>query len=187
MKRKPRHGQVMSTCPCPTCRTLKESIRTTCQCSSGISKLERTLRMHLRQCIWQVGLASHPYVCVIASYMTTPYISKQTDDDIDGAAMDGSPCTIGDDSNSTSENPWSMNNNVNMLYIDQPVGVGYSYDALIKSTQDLLFIGVPETSTGISPMEAYKAMFLPRTQRSDTACFHLKISTRLRTPLALQQ
>jgi hypothetical protein len=75
--------------------------------------------------------------------------------------MDGGPCTIGDDSNSTIENPWSMNQKVNMLYIDQPVGVGYSYDALIKSTQDLLFIGVPETSTGIVPMEGYKGNVPP--------------------------
>jgi carboxypeptidase D len=43
-----------------------------------------------------------------------------------------------------------------MLYVDQPVGTGYSYDALVKSTQDLLFIGKPKLSTGITPFEAYK-------------------------------
>ena len=49
-----------------------------------------------------------------------------------------------------------MNTNVNMLYVDQPVGTGYSYDALVKSTQDLLFIGKPKLATGITPFEAYK-------------------------------
>ena len=48
-----------------------------------------------------------------------------------------------------------MNQKVNVLFVDQPVGTGYSYDALIKSTQDLLFIGEPEGSTGITPFEAY--------------------------------
>jgi hypothetical protein len=49
-----------------------------------------------------------------------------------------------------------MNTKVNILYVDQPVGTGYSYDALIKSTQDLLFIGKPKLATGITPFEAYK-------------------------------
>lgn len=70
--------------------------------------------------------------------------------------MDGGPCVVGDDSNSTSENPFSMNQKANMLYIDQPVGTGYSYDVLVKSTQDLLFIGEPAIQTGIIPFDAYK-------------------------------
>ena len=74
--------------------------------------------------------------------------------DLDGATGDGGPCYIGEDSNSTFENPWSMNNKVNMLCVDQPVGVGYSYDALVKSTQDLRFIGKSKLSTGTTPFQA---------------------------------
>jgi len=48
------------------------------------------------------------------------------------------PCTINRDSNGTTLNPWSWNNNVNMLYIDQPVQVGFSYDELVPSTLNLL-------------------------------------------------
>ncbi|KXX77997.1 Carboxypeptidase S1 A [Madurella mycetomatis] len=33
-------------------------------------------------------------------------------------------------------NPWSWNNEVNMLYIDQPVQTGFSYDRLINGTID---------------------------------------------------
>ncbi|KAK3681532.1 hypothetical protein LTR37_020858 [Vermiconidia calcicola] len=72
-----------------------------------------------------------------------------------GATSDGGPCYIGPDSNSTYENEWSWNDKANMLYIDQPVGTSYSYDTLVKSTSDLLFTGVPESSPGIVPLEAY--------------------------------
>jgi carboxypeptidase C (cathepsin A) len=58
-----------------------------------------------------------------------------------GAASDGGPCYIGDDANSTIHNPYSWNNRVNMLYIDQPVGSGFSYDKLVKSTYNLIFTG----------------------------------------------
>ncbi|KAF2798040.1 alpha/beta-hydrolase [Melanomma pulvis-pyrius CBS 109.77] len=55
-----------------------------------------------------------------------------------GATAENGPCTINSDSNSTTLNPWSWNNNVNMLYVDQPVQVGFSYDTLVPSTLDLL-------------------------------------------------
>ncbi|KXJ89275.1 carboxypeptidase S1, partial [Microdochium bolleyi] len=38
------------------------------------------------------------------------------------------PCFIGPDSKSTVHNPWAWNNEVNMLFLDQPVQVGFSYD-----------------------------------------------------------
>lgn len=70
--------------------------------------------------------------------------------------MDGGPCTVNPDSNSTSDNPYSMNNKVNMLYVDQPVGTGYSYDAMTKSTLDLTFHGdFQKDGTGIVPFESW--------------------------------
>lgn len=66
-----------------------------------------------------------------------------------GAAQGGGPCTILPNSNSTQNNPYSWNEYVNMLYVDQPVGVGYSYSALVNSTMDLLTSGL------ITPMEQY--------------------------------
>ncbi|KAK0637033.1 Alpha/Beta hydrolase protein [Bombardia bombarda] len=41
-------------------------------------------------------------------------------------SFSGFPCIVNADSNSTTPNPWSWNNEVNMLYIDQPVQTGYS-------------------------------------------------------------
>jgi carboxypeptidase C (cathepsin A) len=55
-----------------------------------------------------------------------------------GATMMGGPCYINDDANSTTLNPWSFNNEANVLYIDQPVQTGFSYDVLINGTLDQL-------------------------------------------------
>lgn len=52
--------------------------------------------------------------------------------------MSGFPCIIGSDSNSTTLNPFSWNNHVNMLYIEQPVGTGFSYSRLVNGTLDVL-------------------------------------------------
>ncbi|KAJ4300808.1 hypothetical protein N0V90_002896 [Kalmusia sp. IMI 367209] len=66
------------------------------------------------------------------------------------SAMSGEegPCYVNFDANSTTLNPWSLNNNVNMLYIDQPVGAGFSYTSLIKGTHDAL-------EGTITPLSAY--------------------------------
>lgn len=51
-----------------------------------------------------------------------------------GLLEENGPCFVGPDSQSTYLNPWSWNNEVNMLYIDQPTQVGFSYDELINGT-----------------------------------------------------
>lgn len=55
-----------------------------------------------------------------------------------GVTAENGPCFINADSNSTRLNPWSWNNKVNMLYLDQPVQTGFSYDKLVPSVKDLL-------------------------------------------------
>ena len=47
------------------------------------------------------------------------------------------PCYVHADSNSTYLNEWSWNAYSNMLYIDQPVQVGFSYDRLQNITKNL--------------------------------------------------
>lgn len=47
------------------------------------------------------------------------------------------PCLVNIDSNSTTLNPWSFNNEVNILYIDQPNQAGFSYDKITTGTLDL--------------------------------------------------
>lgn len=68
----------------------------------------------------------------------------------------GGPCFVADDSNSTYNNEWSLNTNLNVLYIDQPVGSGYSYSSLINATWDLLFTTPQSTEdTGIIAFDEY--------------------------------
>jgi carboxypeptidase C (cathepsin A) len=44
------------------------------------------------------------------------------------------PCVVNHEGTNTTINPWSFNNYVNMLYIDQPMQVGFSYSSLINGT-----------------------------------------------------
>ncbi|KAL8858639.1 MAG: hypothetical protein Q9178_004933 [Gyalolechia marmorata] len=51
-----------------------------------------------------------------------------------GALRENGPCFIGDDSNTTYLNPWSWNNEANVLYVDQPLHTGFSYSELRNIT-----------------------------------------------------
>jgi carboxypeptidase C (cathepsin A) len=44
------------------------------------------------------------------------------------------PCRIRNDSSGVDLNPFSWNNNTNFLFIDQPVGVGFSHGTLDVDT-----------------------------------------------------
>ncbi|KNG45415.1 carboxypeptidase s1 [Stemphylium lycopersici] len=54
-----------------------------------------------------------------------------------GLLRENGPCYVNSDSNSTYLSEWSWNNEVNMLYLDQPVQVGLSYDSLVNITTNL--------------------------------------------------
>ena len=53
-------------------------------------------------------------------------------------SMSSFPCTIGADGNSSTINPFSWNNHVNMLYIDQPAGTGFSYSTRANGTLNVV-------------------------------------------------
>lgn len=50
------------------------------------------------------------------------------------AVGENGPCLVLPNSRDTKLNPWSWNDRVNMLYIDQPVQVGFSHDTLVDNT-----------------------------------------------------
>lgn len=70
-----------------------------------------------------------------------------------GLLQETGPCFVGADSNSTYLNPHSWNNEVNMLYLDQPNQTGFSYDVATNGTLDLLNGGLitPANFTSESP------------------------------------
>ncbi|KAI0139215.1 putative lysosomal protective protein precursor [Pestalotiopsis sp. NC0098] len=69
-----------------------------------------------------------------------------------GLLEENGPCFVTPDSKSTYLNPYSWNNEVNMLYLDQPAQVGFSYDVLTNGTLDLVMFGGEEA--GFAPSKA---------------------------------
>jgi len=59
------------------------------------------------------------------------------------------PCIARPDSNSTGPNPWSWTGASNMLYIDQPIGTGFSYDVATHGVLDLV-TGVVDVLPGMN-------------------------------------
>jgi hypothetical protein len=86
-----------------------------------------------------------------------------------GATMENGPCYINADSNSTTLNPWSWNNKVNMLYVDQPVQVGFSYDKLVPSMLDLLSGSITPNNRSETSNTTYVAGILPSQDISSAA------------------
>jgi len=73
-----------------------------------------------------------------------------------GATSDGGPCYVLNDSNSTENNPWSLNKHSNVLYVDQPVDAGFSYQSIIEGTLDLLWDQATSPyPSPITPLDAY--------------------------------
>lgn len=60
-----------------------------------------------------------------------------------GALQEHGPCLINADSATTTLNAFSWNNEVNMLYIDQPNQVGFSYDTPTNATLNLASLAPP--------------------------------------------
>ncbi|KAJ3496145.1 hypothetical protein NLG97_g2868 [Lecanicillium saksenae] len=54
-----------------------------------------------------------------------------------GLLQENGPCFVNSDSKTTRINPWSWNNKVNMLYIDNPTQCGFSYDIPTNGTMNV--------------------------------------------------
>ncbi|PLB33849.1 putative carboxypeptidase S1 [Aspergillus candidus] len=70
-----------------------------------------------------------------------------------GLFTETGPCHINPDL-TTRENPWSWNTDYNILYLDQPVHTGFSYDTPTNGTLDLTTGGIDITPDGITPPDS---------------------------------
>ncbi|KAL8283173.1 hypothetical protein RQP46_005951 [Phenoliferia psychrophenolica] len=91
--------------------------------------------------------------------------------------MELGPCTAQKDGNSTAPNPHSWNSHSNMIFIDQPIGVGYSYsdskDVAVATTEqaaldvhaflNLFFLAFPDLKDRAFHLsgESYGGRYLP--------------------------
>ncbi|KAF2837047.1 alpha/beta-hydrolase [Patellaria atrata CBS 101060] len=82
-----------------------------------------------------------------------------------GLFVENGPCWVNPDSNSTTSNPLSWNEHVNMLYLDQPVQVGLSYDTLQNVTVDVVN-GVEVADFSATGVPEQNATFLVGTYSS---------------------
>ncbi|ETN39102.1 uncharacterized protein HMPREF1541_05324 [Cyphellophora europaea CBS 101466] len=82
-----------------------------------------------------------------------------------GLLVENGPCYVNPDSNSTRLSEWSWNNEVNMLFLDQPVQVGFSYDVLTNITTNLVS-GDITLLNDTDPLPDQNATFLTGTYPS---------------------
>ncbi|KAK6066420.1 serine carboxypeptidase [Seiridium cupressi] len=71
---------------------------------------------------------------------------------IDQALGENGPCIAQADANSTVLNPWSWNNYANLLYIDQPVQTGFSYDVATPGVIDAITGDIYPNDTWADPL-----------------------------------
>ncbi|SMR47047.1 unnamed protein product [Zymoseptoria tritici ST99CH_3D1] len=78
------------------------------------------------------------------------------------------PCKVNPDGNSTTLNPYSWNNEVNMLYLDQPVQVGLSYSTFHNVTVDRVNETITPLPEGSSVPEQNTTLLVGRYPANDT-------------------
>ncbi|EEB95708.1 hypothetical protein MPER_05281, partial [Moniliophthora perniciosa FA553] len=75
------------------------------------------------------------------------------------------PCNIANHGFNTTLNPYSWNNNANVIFLDQPVEVGFSYD------ED--GVTVDTSPAGAKDVYAFLQLFFKRFQKYSTLPFHI--------------
>ena len=93
-----------------------------------------TTAWNLSTFFWYFPARNNPESAPLAIYLA----GGPGESSVFSAATDSGPCIVNPDLNTTSLNPWSYNNHVNMLYIDQPNFAGYSYDEVTEGHYDII-------------------------------------------------
>ncbi|KAF2734906.1 alpha/beta-hydrolase [Polyplosphaeria fusca] len=102
--------------------------------ASVIPDLQGNTPFNISTFFWYFAARNNPEDAPLAIYLA----GGPGDASTFAPLEENGPCYANKDGNSTTLNPWSFNNNVNMLYIDQPSHVGFSYDEIIDGTFSVL-------------------------------------------------
>ncbi|QRW08929.1 Serine carboxypeptidase [Ceratobasidium sp. AG-Ba] len=106
-----------------------------CETTPGVYQASGYADLTANQSIWFwfFDARSHPDTAPLAIWLNGgPGSSSMI-----GLFQENGPCRMNSDEKTVSLNPYSWNAYANMLYIDQPVGVGYSYgDEVVGTSQD---------------------------------------------------
>ncbi|EIW87420.1 peptidase S10 serine carboxypeptidase [Coniophora puteana RWD-64-598 SS2] len=82
-----------------------------------------------------------------------------------GLLFELGPCSISDEGNSTALNPYSWNSQANIIFLDQPIDVGFSY-----STDGSTVISTPDAAKDVY---AFLAIFMSTFPKYAKLPFHL--------------
>ncbi|KAI8142712.1 Alpha/Beta hydrolase protein [Fennellomyces sp. T-0311] len=80
-----------------------------------------------------------------------------------GLFLELGPCQLNDYGNGTVNNPYSWNSNANIIFLDQPVNVGYSYGSG----------DVSDTTTAAKDVSAFLQLFFARLPEYSKLDFHI--------------
>ncbi|KAI9696691.1 MAG: hypothetical protein M1820_008065 [Bogoriella megaspora] len=105
---------------------------------------------------WYFESRNDPTNAPTAIYFAGGPGQASTDAILDGEA---GPCIVQDDSRSTVLNKWSWNNNVNMLYIDQPNMAGFSYDTIVNASYNLITGEITPLGQGVTTTQNQTNLF----------------------------
>ncbi|KAF2087674.1 alpha/beta-hydrolase [Saccharata proteae CBS 121410] len=145
------------------------SYKETCICETSPSVKSYSGYVHLPRKIFDPATASIHTISIFFWYFESRnnaakaplamYLAGGPGDSSTFAALtENGPCTVNTDSNSTTANPWSFNTNSNVLYIDQPNHVGFSYDTVAEGFLDAL-TGAITKDPAASPQTTFQGNF----------------------------
>ncbi|KAF3760885.1 putative carboxypeptidase S1 [Cryphonectria parasitica EP155] len=92
----------------------------------------------------------------------------------------GFPCSVNADGNGTTLNPWSLNSQVNMLYVDIPVQTGFSYTEVQNGTFDVVSgLFTPGTEADVVRNSTTTAATMSSQDESRTANTTLQVARQM--------
>ncbi|KAF8758883.1 serine carboxypeptidase [Rhizoctonia solani] len=128
-----------------------------CETTKGVYQASGYADLTARQSMWFWFFAARKNPDTALSRSGGPGSSSMI-----GLFQENGPCRMNEDELTVSHNPYSWNEYANMLYIDQPIGAGYSYgQEIVESSkvkanhelEELLIIGSVELGSRCCTME----------------------------------